>query len=70
MTIKLDILWELDVLAKCYEIPVSSTARQAAKEIRKLRKGIRKTIANNMHLADGENCTLIDLKKALQKVKV
>lgn len=30
-----------------------------------LESAIRKTIDDNRHLADGDNCTLIDLKKAL-----
>ena len=34
-------------------------------EIARLREAIEKTIAENLHLADGENCTLILLKRAL-----
>ena len=30
-----------------------------------LRQAIEKTIADNLHLADGEVCTLIDLKRAV-----
>lgn len=30
-----------------------------------LRVGIEKTLHDNLHLADGDNCTLIDLKRAL-----
>ena len=26
------------------------------------------TLAKNLHLADGENCTLIDLKRAVEKI--
>jgi hypothetical protein len=33
-----------------------------------LRQAIRKTLNENSHLADGENCTLIVLKQALRKV--
>lgn len=36
----------------------------AAENIR-LRQAIEKTIADNLHLADGEVCTLIDLKRAV-----
>lgn len=36
----------------------------AAENIR-LRQAIEKTIADNLHLADGEVCTLIDLKLAV-----
>lgn len=34
-------------------------------EIDRLRAAIRKTLDNNGHLADGEVCTLIELKRAL-----
>lgn len=34
----------------------------------KLVAGIRKTINDNLHLADGENCTLIELKRTLQSL--
>jgi hypothetical protein len=34
-------------------------------EIRKLKAAIRETIEDNLHLADGENCTLIKLKRAI-----
>ena len=36
----------------------------AWEEIQKLTNAIEKTIRDNSHLADGENCTLIDLKRA------
>ena len=36
----------------------------AAENIR-LRQAIEKTITDNLHLADGEVCTLIDLKRAV-----
>lgn len=35
------------------------------KEIDMLRAAIRKTLDENGHLADGDNCTLIDLKRAI-----
>lgn len=36
-----------------------------AKEVRRLRYEIEMTLRENAHLADGENCTLIRLKRAL-----
>ena len=38
---------------------------EAKSRIAHLESAIRKTIDDNRHLADGDNCTLIDLKKAL-----
>lgn len=37
----------------------------AAAEILKLRNAIHLTLGENGHLADGENCTLIALKRAV-----
>ena len=34
-------------------------------ENEKLETAIRETIEDNLHLADGENCTLIKLKRAI-----
>ena len=34
-----------------------------------LENAIRKTLDKNRHLADGDDCTLIDLKKALPEWK-
>jgi hypothetical protein len=34
-------------------------------EIDRLRAAIRKTLDDNGHLADGDNCTLIELKRAI-----
>ena len=31
----------------------------------RLYSAIKKTLDENLHLADGENCTLIDLKRAI-----
>lgn len=33
----------------------------------RLRNGITRCIEKNLHLADGDNCTLIDLKSALKE---
>ena len=38
---------------------------QANAEIQRLRSAIQQTLDDNLHLADGENCTLIVLKRAL-----
>lgn len=40
---------------------------EAKERINHLEAAIRKTIDDNQHLADGDNCTLIDLKKALEQ---
>lgn len=37
----------------------------ALREIERLRAAIARTLDENGHLADGDNCTLIDLKRAL-----
>ena len=34
-------------------------------EIYRLRAAIRQTLADNGHLADSDNCTLIELKRAI-----
>jgi len=39
------------------------------KRVERLENAIRKTLDENRHLADGDNCTLIDLKKALPEWK-
>lgn len=38
---------------------------QLCDEVERLRGGIRKTLDENGHLADGDNCTLIYLKRAI-----
>jgi hypothetical protein len=37
--------------------------------IQRIENAIRKTLDTNRHLADGDDCTLIDLKKALPEWK-
>jgi hypothetical protein len=37
------------------------------RELAELRDAVAQTLRENMHLADGENCTLIRLKRALAK---
>ena len=39
--------------------------QEAKERIKQLENAIRKTLDENRHLADGEDCTLRDLKKAL-----
>jgi hypothetical protein len=38
---------------------------EAANRLEELDAAIRETIEENLHLADGENCTLIKLKRAI-----
>jgi hypothetical protein len=38
----------------------------ANKEMERLKQSIRTTLENNRHLADGEDCTLIELKRAMK----
>ena len=33
-----------------------------------LKQAVKETLEDNCHLADGENCTLIKLKKAFEKL--
>lgn len=42
-----------------------AATRVLAAEVRRLRLAIETTISENAHLADGDNCTLIVLKRAL-----
>ena len=37
----------------------------ANEEIARLRRAIQETLTDNRHLADGDNCTLIKLKRAM-----
>jgi hypothetical protein len=39
--------------------------RDLLAEIARLRSAIKKTIESNLHLADGDTCTLIELKRAI-----
>jgi hypothetical protein len=56
-----DEAWSVFVSDGEEEIIVDKDAR-----IKQLESAIRKTIRENKHLADGKNCTLIHLKKALK----
>jgi hypothetical protein len=42
-------------------------ARSLEDELAILREAVAQTLRENAHLADGENCTLIRLKRALAK---
>jgi hypothetical protein len=44
---------------------IGCTTCEAADRIEALEYAITKTLNENGHLADGENCTLIDLKRAM-----
>lgn len=54
------------IVDRCHELydkaQETDVLRDRAKQ---LENAIRKTLDENRHLADGDNCTLIDLKKAL-----
>ena len=45
------------------DLPDTHTATE--RYISRLESAIRETIEDNLHLADGENCTLIKLKRAI-----
>jgi len=50
------------------EVDLQQDAREKAEaEIERLKTAIRETLADNGHLADGDNCTLIKLKQALER---
>ena len=42
-----------------------ATTTELLEENEKLKKAIRETIEDNLHLADGDDCTLIKLKRAI-----
>jgi hypothetical protein len=39
---------------------------EGALRLRELTEGIKETLMDNLHLADGEDCTLIKLKKLIK----
>lgn len=47
---------------------LANTVEELHDENMILRDAIKQTLEENGHLADGENCTLIVLKRALRKV--
>lgn len=50
----------------CFVSVASYALRRRDAEIAMLRLAIQKTLDENGHLADGDNCTLIRLKRALE----
>lgn len=50
----------------CFVGVADYALRRRDAEIERLRHAIQKTLDENGHLADGENCTLIRLKRALE----
>ena len=62
-----------DILERLADSSVNESSHElqcrcfdAAQEISRLRNAILKTLDDNGHLADGDNCTLIDLKRVLE----
>ena len=61
-------------LADALTTPYTEVNREAAVELRRLHEvnaellaAITKTVEANLHLADGDDCTLIDLVRVLEK---
>jgi len=52
-------------MSKMEEVDIWRALRDAKADIISLHSAIKKTLINNSHLADGDNCTLIDLKRAI-----
>ena len=46
-----------------------ATVRALRAENERLKNGITRTLSENLHLADGEICTLIHLKRAIGELK-
>lgn len=56
--------------ARCNENNMRKQLAEIKKERDRLRAAIQQTLDENGHLADGENCTLIVLKRALKTLNV
>lgn len=52
-------------MARMSEAAVMYALQDAKDDILLLYGAIEKTLAENRHLADGDDCTLIDLKRAI-----
>jgi hypothetical protein len=72
MTKQPEALW-IAAQLESWAMP-GSFPSQAAAELRRLHESneellaaITKTVEKNLHLADGDNCTLIDLVRVLEK---
>lgn len=64
-----DILVELLVASRgnLHHTILRKICFDACDEISRLRNAIKETLEENAHLADGDNCTLIKLKHAIDK---
>ena len=56
---------ELEADVKFWNEAFLEQRASAEKEVARLTAAITKTLNENGHLADGENCTLIELKRAM-----
>jgi len=63
-----DRAWELFNEKRCGLHYVAQKMREIEIERGTLLGAITKTLEENAHLADGENCTLIDIKRAAARV--
>lgn len=55
-----------DPTGKLMQDELVEHCRSTYDEVRRLRKGIEDLLEENAHLADGEDCTLIGLKKLIR----
>lgn len=59
----------MDILARDIQSDdgvANAAISEAAGRLRELDKAIRETLKENLHLADGKDCTLIKLKRAIR----
>jgi hypothetical protein len=54
-----------ELMAKMSESAIMYALQDARSDIMRLHRAIQNTLADNGHLSDGDDCTLIDLKKAI-----
>jgi hypothetical protein len=52
-----------------WSFALADVSRMMELQRNELIRAIKQTLKNNMHLADGDDCTLIDLKNAIKKIK-
>lgn len=52
-----------------WSFALADVSRKMEHQRNELIRAIKQTLKNNMHLADGDDCTLIDLKNAIKKIK-
>ena len=60
-------IWMIEQILLKHEKAVLETMGEMQQEIDRLRAAIQQTLDENGHLADGDNCTLILLKLAMEK---